>query len=245
MPPKSIKPEYMLNAAKYDRILPAFPYVPEMFMQMIYLIKEYAEKKGEAEILEYGFGTGLFTLKIAQMKNAVITAVDPSPQFYPQARKRLNKFKNINLLQKDAVNYKHTHPVEIIVTTFTYHHIPDDQKQKFIQSAANNLKPGGILFIGDEFIPPFKNQTEKIKAIKKLYACFAEYFEQANAPQEAIDVWQESLKESLQGVEEFKTSFEVLKKHLAQARLKLLEVIPIYPKDPEEEMGCKIIIATK
>ncbi|MFA4881088.1 MAG: class I SAM-dependent methyltransferase [Candidatus Doudnabacteria bacterium] len=240
------KPLYMKKADLYDRILSDFPYVEKTFDKILLALKDYIGSKGEVEILEFGFGTGLLTEKIAKLeKVSYLTGIDPSGDFYSCARKRLKRYKKVRLIKKDAISYKHPHPVDIIVTSFTYHHIPDAKKLTFLKSAVENLKAEGILILGDEFISSFRNKKEKIKSIKKFYSLFMFYLKTHGARKETLDAFQNSLKGSLQGVEEFKTSLKIFKKQLTLTGLKIIEMIPIYPRRKSEEMGCKVIILLK
>lgn len=239
------KPLYMQKADLYDRILSDFPYVADSFKAMVKIVKDYVLEKEGVEILEFGFGTGLLTEQIAQIKEVqTLIGVDPSKDFYSKAKKRLRKHPQVKLLKKDATSYKHPHPVDIIAASFTYHHIPDVQKLKFLKSVARNLKKKGIFILGDEFIPPFKNKIEKIKAIKKFYSHFIKYLISQNTKQETLNVFHESLAESLRGVEEYKTSLEVLKKQLQRLNLRIKRIIPIYPAK-NTLMGCKVIVISK
>lgn len=240
------KPLYMKKADLYDRILSDFPYAEKTFNKILLTLKDYIRNKGRVEILEFGFGTGLLTQKIAKLKKiSRLTGIDPSGDFYSCARKRLKRYKKVWLIKKDAISYKHPHPVDIIIASFTYHHIPDAKKLTFLKSAAKNLKTKEILILGDEFISSFRNKKEKIESIKKFYSLFMFYLKTHGARKETLDAFQNSLKESLQGVEEFKTSLKILKKQLTRVGLKIIEMISIYPRRKSEEIGCKVIILLK
>lgn len=242
---KQPKVLYMTKSDLYDRILMDFPYAVKMFSMMKDEVKKLSVDKDGMEVLDFGFGTGLLTEKIANLKGVgKITGVDPSQDFLPKAKARLAKY-DMKLIKKDVCLYQHRHPVDVIVASFTYHHVPDNKKQKFITSIARNLKKGGVVVIGDEFLPPFKGEKEKAASIMEFYTLFTKYLVSKNANKETIDIFKESLKESLSGIEEYKTSLAVFKKQLKRASFKIKKVTPVWPIKGFKEWGCKIILATK
>lgn len=243
---QALKPDYMKKSDLYDRVLGDFPYAERTFKKMAEIAQEIANQKGNLEVLEYGFGTGLLTIKIARLKKvSKLTGLDPSKDFFQKATQRLKSSKKVRLLCRDALLYIHPQKVDLILASFTYHHIPDSQKLAFLKSAVRNLKNNGLIIIGDEFLPPFKTKSKKIAAIKKFYRYFTDYLKRKKASKETLAAFQDSLEESLKGVEEYKTSLAVFRAQLHKLDLKIEKMIPIYPRKRSANMGCKVIVISK
>lgn len=234
----------MEQANLYDKILPEFPYALAIYEQISQMISAMARKRGKLSVVEYGAGTGLLSEQIASIDGIDLITVDPSEAFYEKARNRLAKFANVRVIKDDAIKFVNEKPADIIVSSFTYHHISDDIKQAFINSVANNLVDGGKCIIGDEFISDYKTLAEKTRSIRDFYKHTYKYLNTNGASQETLQAFNDSLNTSLNGIEEYKVSLEILNQHLKASGLNLVTVNAVWPKT-ETQWGCKIVLAKK
>ncbi|MEN8136024.1 MAG: class I SAM-dependent methyltransferase [Thermodesulfobacteriota bacterium] len=128
---------------------------------------------GEEDILiDFGSGTGIFAIQAARRCSQVY-AVDVSQAMLDYARTKAEKsgVVNIKFYHSGFLNFKYYGPpVDLITTTFAFHHLPDFWKGIALKRMALMLKPGGRLFIHDAIIEE-DNAIENIAAlIEKLAA---------------------------------------------------------------------------
>lgn len=102
-----------------------------------------------ADVLDIGFGTGILASKLYENGHA-IDGMDFSPEMIAIAQK---KMPNANLLEG---NIKEGLPLswdgktyEAIISTYTLHHLTDEEKTGFIGVLLQRLSKDGKIFIGD------------------------------------------------------------------------------------------------
>lgn len=102
-----------------------------------------------SSVLDIGIGTGVLAAKLAENGHAV-TGMDFSESMLAHAKERI---PNGHFLQWDISQGLPAHipgaPFDAIVSTYTLHHLSDEQKVTFIQDMARFLSPHGQILIGD------------------------------------------------------------------------------------------------
>lgn len=104
-----------------------------------------------ASVIDFGPGTGIFALHAAR-QCAQVYAVDVSQTMLDRASARAARegVSNIAFHHAGFLTYEHTaQPVDAIVTTFAFHHLPDFWKGIALKRLHGMLKPGGQLYIHD------------------------------------------------------------------------------------------------
>jgi ubiquinone/menaquinone biosynthesis C-methylase UbiE len=102
-------------------------------------------------VIEYGSGTGGFTLAAAKTCKQVYS-VDISEAMLDYARSHTAAvgLTNIEFIQAGFLTYTHRgEPVDYIVTKFAFHHLPDFWKSIALQKMNKFLKPDGLLVLED------------------------------------------------------------------------------------------------
>lgn len=106
-------------------------------------------QKENSEVLDIGFGTGILASKL-YTNGHKIDGVDFSSKMISIAQ---SKMPAANLAEWDISEglppsiLKNTY--DSIISTYTLHHFPDDEKTAFISGLIPLLKKGGKLLIGD------------------------------------------------------------------------------------------------
>ena len=109
----------------------------------------------DATVLEYGCGTGVFAVAAAQ-RAARVVAVDVSEAMLAVTRERAAAagVDNLTLVHGGFLTYEHVgDPVEAIVTSLAFHHLPDFWKGVALVRLHRWLKPGGTLLLNDVVLP--------------------------------------------------------------------------------------------
>ncbi|WP_377946617.1 class I SAM-dependent methyltransferase [Alkalibacillus flavidus] len=119
------------------------------YKQILNTIFNVVMKKQESNVLDIGFGTGVLTHKLYDHGHQ-IDGVDFSTKMQEIAQ---SKMPNANLIEWDITNGLPPEVVEktydFIVSTYTLHHLTDEEKIPFIEQLVSLLEEDGQLLIGD------------------------------------------------------------------------------------------------
>lgn len=125
-----------------------------------WVIKE-ARVTSTSRVLELGSGTGNLSCLIPQCRELV--CVDLSEQMEAVARSKLAHVPNRRFIKADLLEEfeKESTPFDSVISTYTVHHLTDDEKRVLFARVFNGLVPGGRAVFGDLML-----QNEEEKAIK-------------------------------------------------------------------------------
>lgn len=122
--------------------------------------------KGGNVLIDFGSGTGTFAIQAAR-RCAKVYAVDVSEAMIDCAEAKAIKagISNIEFHHAGFLTYKHNDsPVDAVVTTFSFHHLPDFWKGIALKRVNSMLKPDGQLYIHDVIVEE-TNAIENIAAL--------------------------------------------------------------------------------
>lgn len=112
------------------------------------IFNEVMQKK-KSRVLDIGFGTGVLTSKLYENGHQ-LDGIDFSPKMIAIAK---DKMPMANLIEWDISNglpgYVKENKYDSIVSTYTLHHLTDEDKTVFIESLLSVLAENGKIFIGD------------------------------------------------------------------------------------------------
>ncbi|MDD5339054.1 MAG: class I SAM-dependent methyltransferase [Dehalococcoidales bacterium] len=127
-------------------------------------------------VLDIGIGTGNLAARFLSNDMQVI-GIDPSSEMLKICG---NKFPSINMLLKgDFLHYpEDLEKVDVIVSTYAFHHVKPKDKIKAIQMMKDQLKPSGRIVIADFMYKNADAVESTHKLIKEKYkADMAKTFE--------------------------------------------------------------------
>lgn len=114
-------------------------------------ILDLLEIKEGDRLIDFGSGTGTFAIQAAR-RCARVYAVDVSQAMIDRAAAKAVKAgaANIEFRLAGFLTYDHADaPVDAVVTTFAFHHLPDFWKGIALKRIKGMLKPGGQLYLHD------------------------------------------------------------------------------------------------
>ena len=116
-------------------------------------------------VLDIGFGTGTLTTALYE-KGLTVFGQDFSEEMIKIAKEKMPKAKLFaGDFTKGLVESLMENKYDVIIATYSLHHLTDDEKIHFIKSLINLLNPGGKILIGDV---AFENR-EALEACKESY----------------------------------------------------------------------------
>ncbi len=136
-------------------------------------------KRGD-RLIDFGAGTGSFAI-LAAPHCTQVHAVDVSQAMLNHAKNKATQaeISNIYFHHAGFLTYEHTSPpVDAIITTFAFHHLPDFWKGVALKRLIPMLKPDGQLYIHDVILEE-SNAINNIQAlINKLSRAGGEFLQQ-------------------------------------------------------------------
>ncbi|MFW5775245.1 MAG: class I SAM-dependent methyltransferase [Chitinivibrionales bacterium] len=137
------------NAKSYDRQHQKFRDYEKEFYQVLEFICLQGTK--DLSVIDLGCGTGAFCLYAARVFKKVY-GIDVSEVMIGQARRKVARenLSNITFIHAGFLGYRHEDsPVDLVITKWALHHLPDFWKQIALSRINGMLKPGGALYISD------------------------------------------------------------------------------------------------
>lgn len=118
------------------------------YYKLFGLIESIISRKEQPEVLDLGIGTGTLSLEL-EKQGALITGVDFSDKMITIAK---GKLKTDKLYQRDlrkGLPTKINSKYDYIISTYAFHHQPNDLKMMYLRHLLDYIKPDGEIIIGD------------------------------------------------------------------------------------------------
>jgi ubiquinone/menaquinone biosynthesis C-methylase UbiE len=137
----------------------------DMESESLNVLDSLGIKAGDS-VIDFGSGTGTFAIQAAR-RGAKVYAVDVSQAMLDCARSKAMQadVSNIAFHHAGFLTYEHAdQPVDAVVTTFSFHHLPDFWKGIALKRVHSMLRTGGQLYIYDVIL----NETDVLNNIQAL-----------------------------------------------------------------------------
>lgn len=117
---------------------------------------------GESVVVEFGPGTGQFTLAVAPACARVV-AVDVSPVMLDALRGKVDRagVGNVEVVRAGFLTYTHQgSPADLVYSRYALHHLPDFWKAVALARIHAILRPGGVFRLSDVVYSFEPSETE-------------------------------------------------------------------------------------
>ncbi|WLR51379.1 class I SAM-dependent methyltransferase [Bacillus tianshenii] len=132
----------------------------DVFINYDKILEETAEATF-GHVIEFGLGTGNLTEKLIT-KGRSVYGVEPSAEMRTIATKKLN---DVTIVDGDFLNFPAPkEPVDSITSTYAFHHLTDEEKDRAIQTYSHMLPTGGVIAFADTI---FQDEEAKQAMISK------------------------------------------------------------------------------
>jgi putative AdoMet-dependent methyltransferase len=118
----------------------------------------------DSSVLELGSGTGNLTIKMKQAKKLV--CVDISDKMTEIAKPKTRNQTNIKFIKSDILEFfeNNTEKFDYIVSTYSIHHLTEEEKLILFDYIYDNLKENGKAIFTDLM---FENEEKKMETVSK------------------------------------------------------------------------------
>jgi len=137
----------------------------------LFLYNRYFKKfavKGNESVLDFGCGGGTGSRCLANLldKGGHLTCIDVSHYWMARARKRLDKYSNVECKLGDIRELDiPDSSFDIISTFYVIHDITPAERHDIVRALSQKLKEGGVLFIKEPVKKPHGMLPEEIRAL--------------------------------------------------------------------------------
>lgn len=115
------------------------------------LLQDRGYLQADSTVVEFGPGTGQFTLVVAEVCSRVV-AVEVSPVMLTVLRKNLRRASaiNVNVVEAGFLTYEHAgDPADLAYSRLALHHLPGFWQGMALSRIFGMLRPGGVFRLSD------------------------------------------------------------------------------------------------
>ncbi|PKF89008.1 SAM-dependent methyltransferase [Bacillus sp. BA3] len=102
--------------------------------------------RAHGHVLEFGVGTGNLTERLLR-KGLKVSGIEPSPAMREIAVSKLRG--KTEIADGDFIDFPNPEQVDSIVSTYAFHHLTDEEKEKAIANYGKLLNTGGKIVFAD------------------------------------------------------------------------------------------------
>lgn len=128
---------------------------------------ESARIEKNSRVLDLGVGTGNLSCRIQTCSELI--GVDISEAMMNIAKPKLSHIKNVSFIKSDILEYvsENQKMFDVIMSTYTIHHLTEEEKQFLMKEIWKYLKPGGRAVFGDLMVESQLAILEKVAEYQK------------------------------------------------------------------------------
>lgn len=164
----------------------------DLILQSVYDLVEALDRKN-SNILEIGVGTGNLASKFLK-NNYNIIGIDQSREMLSVAKEKYPSLK-VRLGEFLKIPYDNN-SFDIIISTYAFHHLNEEEKCIAIEEIIRVLKDDGVIIIGDLMFESKEEEQEMLKNLsqKQIYAIKDEYYSYIDLLRDEFNKYNKNLK---------------------------------------------------
>lgn len=210
---------YETDPKQYDSLQMLRPDYAHAKTTLLELATKYFKDKKGIVLADFCSGTGINTKMLAgriSVSKAIL--IDINREFIEIA-KQSNINAVIEPVVSDILNVHLESSADMVISMFAYHHVPDERKADYIEKAKDVLKKGGVIMLGEIYVP---NKEVTLEYYKQLYN---------EIPKKSAELERFLMQTANSGHFEYKVTKEFADRQLIEAGFELVESRKIWPID--------------
>lgn len=126
-------------------------------------ILDHVASRSYGHVLEFGVGTGNLTDRIIKA-GLTVSGIEPSSAMREIARRKLQN--KTEIVDGDFIDFPSPKQVDSIVSTYAFHHLTDEEKEKAIANYGKLLNAGGRIVFADTMYQTKEAHEQAIRDAK-------------------------------------------------------------------------------
>lgn len=267
---KPVEMSSYIHVHDYDKHEERHAYYVEMMDKMLEIYVAHRDSTARTEVLELGAGTGIFTQRLVKTGEIDITAIEIDWVCYHILLEKMKRIEDMQQQEISSAQPEQGHAVLrntftsrrlnavvkcdnedcrtynppgtffFIFSSFADHHIKPYDKQEYFLNIRRNLKPNGLVIVGDEFLPSYDElePDSRERALRSYHRHIIEETKRSHGNDAAglVKLEEAALESGLQAIGDFKVSCEIYERSLGEAGF-AFEKERIGPRDREDLGG--------
>jgi SAM-dependent methyltransferase len=213
---------YTESANKYEELQEKRPDYSAARRAFYDLAVAQFKNQGPISVTDFCSGTGNNTKLLSEhLPIEKAAPIDINKEFLEIALHSGIKAKEVITIQSDILTAALAPEYDLVISMFAYHHVPDADKGKYVEAVKCELKPGGVLLLGEIYSPD--------KATTLSY--YSHLYEAIPVGERSLEL-EKFLKQTAESDEfEYKVSRAFAYDQLRAAGFTLLSATKIWPTD--------------
>lgn len=216
-------------------------------------VRHFTEKPSRAKraisVLDLCAATGLASWELRTLGSASVTLVDTDCTALKAAKARFAKSVfPVRSVVADATTWRpdNAEIFDLVLMSSAYHHIPDHSKATFLQHAFSMVAPGGLLLLGDHFLPAYDGVAGHPDAALDFYAALLTELARRGEPSDALFAMAKAGFRSWLRAGEFKVDWRRFSEH-AEFLPVFEEVVTVWSPiaNPDTRIGTYVVAWVK
>ena len=200
------------------------------------LSTKYLVRREKANLVDFCGGVGNVTKKIAQQVSVgKATIIDINEELLKIAQDSNIEADVVDTVHSDILKVELQKEFDLVLSVFAYHHVPDNEKKKYLEIALSGMKDDAIFVLTEIYLP---NREITLQYYKKLL----------NEIPNKSQLLESFINETANSTDfEFKVTQEFARNQLNELGFKIVESVKIWPLDNtfEESVGTFVQVFRK
>lgn len=194
----------IISPADYNRLISEHLYISTADKAIARIVAYHGNKDSPIEVVELGCGPARILPLLARVKGINLTGVDHDKTFvdYTQQVIRDQQLPATVVLD-DVTTYQHPRQIDVAVSQGFHHHVmKGEPTRQYLLNVYNQLKRGGVYILGDEYLPDYSNDHERLVRAAIWYSHIINAALRGNHQQLAVEEAKTLIDDLAEGTQE-------------------------------------------
>ncbi len=194
----------IIGPADYNRLIAEHLYIGTADKAIARIVTYHGNNDSPIEVVELGCGPARILPLLARVNGINLTGVDHDKTFIDYAQQVIRGQKlPASVVLDDVTTYRHCKPIDIAVSQGFHHHVmKGEPTRQYLLNVHSQLKRDGVYIVGDEYLPDYSNDDERLVRAAIWYSHIINAALQGNHQQLAVEEAKTLIDDLAEGTQE-------------------------------------------